>query len=100
MSTTAPYARSAKQVLAAAGNPAHVTLERVTGDGYWLFIYDDAAAGIYETLSVYTMRLNDMTVDQWVAYVPDLLAQVTETLASREGNRYFGAAGVKPTKTA
>ena len=69
-------AQSAKQILAAAGNPAHVTLERVSGHGYWLFIYDDASANIYETVSVYTVRLNDMSVEQWTAYIPDLLEQV------------------------
>lgn len=82
-------ARSAKQILAAAGNPEHVTLERVAGHGYWIFIFDDVAAGIYETLSVYTVRLNDMTVEQWAGYVPTLLATVAERKANREGNRYF-----------
>jgi hypothetical protein len=72
------YARTKQQILKAAGNPAHVTLERVTGDGYWIFIYDDVDGNIYETVSVYTMRLSDMTVDQWVAYVPDLLTQVAD----------------------
>lgn len=80
-----PIAKSAKQVLKAAGNPEHISLERVTGDGYWIFIYDDAASNIYETVSVYTMRLNDLMVEQWLAYIPDLLKLVAE---SRERNAH------------
>jgi len=76
-------ATSAKQILSAAGNPEHVKLERVTGHGYWIFIYDDVANNIFETLSVCTMRLNDMTVDQWTAYIPDLIKQVEETKDNR-----------------
>jgi len=53
-----------KQVLDAVGN-SHLDLVR--GDGYWYFVYDDVAKGRYETLSVYTMRLGDFSVEQWAA---------------------------------
>ena len=36
------------------------------GRGYWYFVYDDVETGIYETSSVYTMYLKDMSVEQWV----------------------------------
>lgn len=43
-------------------------LVRVTGQegGYWYFVYDNVPAEVYETESVYCMRLNDMAVDRWV----------------------------------
>jgi hypothetical protein len=43
-----------------------VHLSLVKGEGYWYFIYDDVARGIYETESVYTMRLNDMINHMWL----------------------------------
>lgn len=39
-------------------------LELVKAKGYWYFKYDDGDS--YETESVYTVRLSDMTVLQWV----------------------------------
>jgi hypothetical protein len=35
------------------------------GDGYWYFVYD--SNGVFETKSVMTMRLKDLTLDMWVA---------------------------------
>lgn len=52
-----------KQVLKQIDCPK---LELVKGDGYWYFVYDDVANNVYETRSVYTMYLNDMTLVQWV----------------------------------
>jgi hypothetical protein len=53
---------STKQVLKAVGNEH---LDLVRGNGYWYFVYDDLANGIYDTRSVYTMRLSDWTVEMW-----------------------------------
>lgn len=68
------YATSSKQILKAINHPL-VSLTRVPGDGYWYFTYDDGDK-LYETESVYTVRLNDMTVDQWAAYARDLIKRV------------------------
>lgn len=55
-------ATSTKQVIKAVGNE-HLNLVR--GKDYWYFIYDDVAKGRYDTMSIYTMRLGDFTVEQW-----------------------------------
>jgi hypothetical protein len=55
-------ATSTKQVIKAVGND-HLAL--VHGTNYWYFIYDDTAKGRYDTMSVYTMRLGDFSVEQW-----------------------------------
>jgi len=62
-----------KMVLKAINHPL-VTLHRVVGQGYWYFCYDDQDK-VYETQSVYTPRLSDMTVDQWTAYAYDLIKE-------------------------
>jgi len=45
-------------------------LDLFKGDGYWYFVYDGFGPGEvlpkYDTRSVYTMYLNDMTLAQWV----------------------------------
>lgn len=55
-------ATSTKQVLKAVGNEH---LDLVRGNGYWYFVYDDTVKGLYDTTSIYTMRLSDFTVEQW-----------------------------------
>lgn len=37
------------------------TVELVKGEGYWYFTASDVARNIYESESIYTMRLGDMT---------------------------------------
>lgn len=37
------------------------------GVGYWYFVYDAPEWNVFETKSVYTSRLNDLTLDMWVA---------------------------------
>lgn len=83
------YAKSAKQVLAQIKCP-YLDLVRVTGreGGYWYFVYDDIANGIYETESVYVMRLNDMALDRWVASGKDLVAMCEAKLAERNDPEY------------
>jgi hypothetical protein len=58
-------ARVCKAIAAAQPLPAGATLELVRGPGYWYFILDDGA-DLYRTHSVMTMRLNELTFDQWV----------------------------------
>jgi len=50
-----------RTILSRIGNKA---LALYKGEGYWYFTYDKGA--VYETYSVMTMRLNDMSVDRWV----------------------------------
>jgi hypothetical protein len=52
---------------------AKLDLIRVVGHGYWYFQYDDPAAKIYETQSVYTVRLNDIKLSDWIAQGRDFL---------------------------
>jgi hypothetical protein len=33
----------------------------------WCFIYNDKTAGIFETHNIYTMRLNDFPLCDWIA---------------------------------
>lgn len=55
-------------------------LELVKGDGYWYFVYDEPAREVYETRSVYTMYLNDMTLEQWVEEGKALVAECAPVL--------------------
>lgn len=64
------------QVLAEIGNE-HLTL--VNGKGYWYFIYDDEAKGLYDTKSVYTMRLSDLSVNDWAADGRELVAKMEQS---------------------
>jgi len=56
-------ARSTAQILKIIGCK-HLELVKVNGSGYWYFKFDDGHS--YETESVYTPKLSDMTVLQWV----------------------------------
>lgn len=57
----AHYAKSSAEILRGVNCP---NLNLYRGEGYWYFIHDDGRT--HESESVYTMRLNDMTVAQWV----------------------------------
>lgn len=57
-------ARSATQIISKIHCP-FLSLHK--GDGYWYFVYDAPARGVYETRSVMVMYLNSMDLDQWVA---------------------------------
>ena len=47
--------------------------------GYWYFVYDDVKFLFYKTESVYTPRLNDLSLDRWVdigkAFVTEIQQQ-------------------------
>ena len=58
-------ARSASEVLRLIGSP-HLKLYRCTGHGYWYFVYACDHEGVYDSKSVYVMRLNDMPLRRWV----------------------------------
>lgn len=62
-----------KQVIKAVGSEH---LELVAGNGYWYFIYDDVAKGRYDTMSIMTMRLGDLTVEQWAADGREFVAKM------------------------
>lgn len=53
-------------------------LELVAGEGYWYFVYDDVANGVYETQSVSVCRLSHMAFDQWVEDGKDFIKTVQE----------------------
>lgn len=36
------------------------------GEGYWYFVYDDLDRNMFETQSVYTVRLSDLPLEIWV----------------------------------
>jgi hypothetical protein len=59
---------------------AHLSL--VKGEGYWYFIYDGVERGIFETESVYTMRLNDMTNRAWIEDGMRFVQKVEEAYAA------------------
>lgn len=44
----------------------NLPIELVKGEGYFYLIYDDVENNIYETVSIYTVRLGDMTKDRWI----------------------------------
>lgn len=73
MSNPNTKATRVKQVLDAVGNK-HLNL--VAGNGYWYFIYDDVAKGMFDTKSVYTMRLGDLPVEEWAADGRELVAKM------------------------
>lgn len=55
--------KSSKGILKAIGCP-YLRLYR--GEGYWYFVYDDLIGGKYDTHSVMTMRLADLSFKMWV----------------------------------
>jgi hypothetical protein len=50
-------------VTRAIGDPR---LNLIGGNGYWYFVFDDIPTGLYDTHSVYVMRLRDMTLERWI----------------------------------
>lgn len=77
-------ARSAKQILSKINCP-HLDLVRVTGKegGYWYFVYDDVPNNVYETESVYVMRLNDMDLNRWVSTGLSFVLETEKSLEDR-----------------
>jgi hypothetical protein len=65
-----------RQILTAIGCE-HLTLHQ--GPGYWYFTYDDQATNRFDTRSVYTMRLHDLTLAEWIAEGRALVDQVQGT---------------------
>lgn len=63
---------STKRILDKVGCPF---LSLYKGVGYWYFVYDAPATNVFETKSVYTPRLNDLTLDMWVADGKELKAK-------------------------
>lgn len=68
----------------------HLNLYR--GEGYWYFIYDNGS-GVYESHSVYVMRLNDMPEARWVgigsAFVEATEAEARDRPTHTTFNRVF-----------
>lgn len=61
---TTATTRTITAAMKRAGLPAELTF-RSTRDGYHLFVLDDGG-DLYETRSVYTNRVGDLTTDQWL----------------------------------
>lgn len=51
-----------RQILNAIKEP---NLSFHKGEGYWYFVYDDGE-GVYETKSVYSCRLNQLSFEMWI----------------------------------
>ncbi|MAY05533.1 MAG: hypothetical protein CMB25_08080 [Euryarchaeota archaeon] len=62
---------TAKKIIKAIGNP-YLNLYR--GKGYQYFTYYDGS--YYEDYSVYINRINDYSLDQWVAEGKDFLNKI------------------------
>lgn len=66
----------------AIGDPR---LKLVAGKGYWYFIFDDVEKhNIFETHSIYTMRLNDMPLERWVEEGKDFLAKMKQRIEEQK----------------
>lgn len=64
--------KTRNQIAAAveAETATRLTVELVKGEGYWYFTFtakDDGKVVFYQTESVYTMRLSDMSEAAWLA---------------------------------
>ena len=60
------------QIIKKIGNP-HLSLH--AGKGYFYFVYDKSDRE-FDERSVYTMRLNDLSLDRWVEEGKELLNEV------------------------
>lgn len=67
--------RAVNKALESEGLP--VTL--VSGGNYWYFIYD--AGDVYETRSVLTPRLSDMSLETWISEGREFAGSVRKNLA-------------------
>ena len=61
-----------KQIIKKIGNP-HLSLH--AGKGYFYFVFDKSDRE-FDERSVYTMRLNDLSLDRWVEEGKELLNEV------------------------
>ncbi len=60
-----------KQIIKSLGNK---NLSLFRGNGYFYFAYDDGI--VFETESVYTKRLNDLTLDMWIDTGKSFLSKI------------------------
>lgn len=51
-------------------------LDLVQGEGYLYFVFDDEARNLFETHSVYTPRLNDLSAEAWIQEGRDFVAKM------------------------
>ena len=74
--------RSKSQILKAVNHP-HLDMHYASGQegGYWYFIYDDGGK-IYETHSIFVMRLNWMELERWVSDAKEFIKSVEERFAN------------------
>lgn len=71
----------AKTVLKDIGCP-HLRLYN-NRDGYLYFAFDDPSRNVFDTESVYTMRLNDMPLERWVEIGKAFVAKTETKIAER-----------------
>jgi hypothetical protein len=62
-----------KQVLKTIGEPH---LQLIDDGGCWCFIYDDKTTGVFDTYRIYTMRLTDLPLCDWVGEGRGFVANV------------------------
>lgn len=58
---------------------AGIPLELVRGDGYHYWVYD--TAGRFDTFSVYVCYTNCVSVERWVEWAKEALAEITRAIA-------------------
>ena len=72
---------TAKKIIKEIGHP-HLNLYR--GEGYQYFVYDNGKDGgdmVYGDYSVYTHRINYLSLEQWVSYGNDCIKEVEKEFA-------------------
>jgi hypothetical protein len=53
-------------------------------EGYWYFAFDDKERNIFETQTVYVMRLSDMPLERWIEDGKDFCRTTLEKADSRD----------------
>ena len=69
---------TSKQIIKLIGSD-HLELHRAIGYSYWYFRYDHKERDLFVIESVYTSRLKDMTIDQWVQLGKDFISRMEST---------------------
>jgi len=71
------------EIAALVQGQSPVSIELVKGEGYWYFTASDSTRNIYDSHSVYTMRLSDQTPAEWAAIGTAFLNQVEQDYSDR-----------------
>lgn len=64
---------SVRKIIKEIGNP-YINLYKDVG--YWYFVYDDPANNLFETRSIMTPYLKNMSVEKWVEIGKDFVYEM------------------------